>query len=71
MESPLPHCPSRLPSHRTLGRVGLLLAAWLLLAADGCHSVVHVGDESDCGADPPPKSCQNPTTQPAGRLPNS
>jgi hypothetical protein len=52
--------------------VGLLLAAWLLLGADSCHSVVHIGDPPDCGTDPPPKSCQSPTTQPAARqLPNS
>jgi hypothetical protein len=62
----------RLPTHRRLGRVGLLLAAWLLLGADSCHSVVHIGDPPDCGTDPPPKSCQSPTTQPAARqLPNS
>jgi hypothetical protein len=71
MDDPLPRRTSRLPSHRRLGRVGLLLAAWLLLSADGCHSVVHVGDPPDCGSDPPPKSCQTQTTQPAGRLPNS
>jgi hypothetical protein len=66
----LPHRSSRLPNHWRFGRVGLLLAAWLLLAADGCHSVVHVGDPPDCGSDPPPKSCQTPTTQPASRMPN-
>jgi hypothetical protein len=64
-----PHRPTWTPTNRRLGRVGLLLAAWLLLGADSCQSVVHVGDPPDCGTDPPPKSCQSPPTQPAARPP--